>query len=141
MKPNTTVSITSADGSRIEEVPAFFQRKQLNGFDAWSQLRTFDPSAPDFAKKMNTLAQLNGESLRVLLAILFGNGYRNRVSLSHGALASLLGMKRQNVGRAFKTLVDAGLLCEEISGKSKVWALSEQIVWRGRGNEHLQRVK
>ena len=70
MKANTTISIASADGSRIEEIPAFFQRKQLNGFDAWTQLRTFDPAAPDFGKTMSTLSQLNGESLRVLLALM-----------------------------------------------------------------------
>lgn len=142
MKANTTISIASADGSRIEEIPAFFQRKQLNGFDAWTQLRTFDPAAPDFGKIMSTIAQLNGEALRVLLAILFSNGYRNRVTATQGALASLLGMQRQNVGRAFRALVDAGLLVEaEAEAGRKSWTLSEQIAWRGRGNEHLQRVK
>jgi hypothetical protein len=143
MKPNTTVSISSVDGTRIDQVPEFFQKKQLNGFEAWSQLRVFDPTSPDFEKIMNSIVKLNGEALRVLLGLLLVNAYRNKVVLSHAQLGDLLKMKRQNVGRAFRALVVAGFLVEQNDSKAKGWSMSEEVAWRGRGSEHrrLQSVK
>lgn len=90
---------------------------------------------------MNQFAGLTGESARVLLALLFTNGYRNKLQLTQTDLGRILGMPRQNVSRAFQKLVSAGFLVATMQDGKKSWLLSTDLAWRGRGNEHLKLLK
>lgn len=59
---------------------------------------------------------LNTTTLKVLLMLIEKMEYGNLVQLKQSALAKEMGMQRQNINRAFRTLKDIGLLLELETG-------------------------
>ncbi len=70
---------------------------------------------------------LSGESMRVLLFLISKTGYGNRVAVSQKAVEVELGMKQQNVGRAFRQLRDRDVLRKDGDG----YTINPLLVWRG----------
>lgn len=84
-------------------------------------------------------AGLNGEAMRVLFFLLARLDFENWVHLTHGAIAEALGMKRPHVTRAFKALVEAGVVLRGPKlGAVQTWRLNPHFVWRGSTKSHRQ---
>jgi hypothetical protein len=130
-------------GEILQGVPAFVQKKARNGFDlGWSQLRFVNiESGKDAPGEsiMNGIARMNQTDARVMLGLLFVNGYRNEVTVDLDEFTSVLGLSKPNLYRSFRSLMKSGFLERGEDGKG--WAICESVMWRGRGREHLKIVE
>ena len=70
---------------------------------------------------------LSGESMRVLLFLIGKAGYGNRIGVSQSDVSAELGLRKQNVSRAFKQLQERDVLHKEGDG----YVLNPLLVWRG----------
>jgi len=143
MIPNAIAKIVDEKtGEEISAVPAFIQRRQRNAFDlGWSQLRTVNLSDDKDTQGqliMRNIMSLSGTAHKVLLGLLFVNGYRNEVTVDIGEFADLCELSKQNLYRAFRELSNAGLL--EKRGRGQ-WYISDLVMWRGRARDHEKQVR
>ena len=78
--------------------------------------------------------RLGSEAKDVFLLILARVDYDNRITIPQAEIARQLGMKRQNVSRAVKTLVKAEVLqAFEPDGKYRpVLKLNDKYAWKGK---------
>ncbi len=82
--------------------------------------------------------QLRGEGYAVLLYLLGELDYENEIFVSKTEIAEKLGMQRTNFARAFKKLVDAGIIVEGRKvGNMRAYMLSPEIGWRGEARNHV----
>lgn len=89
-----------------------------------------------FQRAFLELAQkpLGGEAARVLLLILGAMEYSNEVTTPQAEIARKLGIRRQNVYRAIKVLVEQEVLLEEKSADSgrRKLKLNHIYAWKGK---------
>ena len=83
--------------------------------------------------------RLRGETLRVLFHLLGKVGYQNTVPL-YSVVASNLSMKKPNVFRAYKQLLDAGILLYGTGEHRVGYRLSPLICWKGTGKQLEQAI-
>ena len=75
---------------------------------------------------------LNGEQLRVLLALLAELDYENFIQVAQADIAEKLNINKVNVSRSVKALIDVGVIFEGPKvGRSKTYRLNEQFGWKG----------
>jgi DNA-binding MarR family transcriptional regulator len=80
--------------------------------------------------------RVGAEAKNVLLFLLGKIEYENRVGVSQIEIARELGMKKQNVSRAIKALIEEGVLkVEDPLRKRRLrMTVSDKYVWRGKLN-------
>ena len=77
--------------------------------------------------------RLTGESLNVLMILLGTCDFENKVTVSQTWIASELGMSKSQVNRAFKNLIDVGVLERKTtSGGLKFYQISHDYCWKGK---------
>ena len=74
-------------------------------------------------------SNLKSEALNVLLLLISRMGYENIIRVSQKEIGDVLGMKKQNVSRAMKTLRVAGVIDP---GEFHAVHLSPDIGWKGK---------
>ena len=74
-------------------------------------------------------SNLKSEALNVLLLLISRMDYENIIRVSQKEIGDVLGMKKQNVSRAMKTLRDAGVIDP---GEFHAVRLSPDIGWKGK---------
>lgn len=85
---------------------------------------------------------LNGEQLRVLLALLAELDYENFIQVAQADIAEKLNINKVNVSRSVKALIDVGVIFEGPKvGRSKTYRLNEQFGWKGSVSNHKQALK
>jgi len=78
-------------------------------------------------------ADLKLEDLKVLLVYLASMEFENVIDIPQTDIAEVLGMKKQNVYRATKKLVDKNILIEHSKcGRSKTYRLNTAYGWKGK---------
>lgn len=75
------------------------------------------------------------EAWRVLGYMLGTAQYENWVKVNQTEMGSALGMKRQNVGRALKALVEKGFLekAEARINGHHIYRVNKTVAWKGKG--------
>ena len=85
---------------------------------------------------------LNGEQLRVLLALLAELDYENFIQVAQADIAEKLNINKVNVSRSVKALIDVGVIFEGPKvGRSKTYRLNEQFGWKGSVSNHKKALK
>lgn len=85
---------------------------------------------------------LNGEQLRVLLALLAELDYENFIQVAQADIAEKLNINKVNVSRSVKALLDVGVIFEGPKvGRSKTYRLNEQFGWKGSVPNHKKALK
>lgn len=84
-------------------------------------------------KRLAQDEDLTGETLRVLMYCLSELDYENYLKVTQKDIVEALEMKRQNVSRAIKMLVDKQILIQgPKSGRSNTYRLNEFYGWKGK---------
>jgi DNA-binding transcriptional ArsR family regulator len=79
---------------------------------------------------------LTGEDLRVLLIYLGNLDFENFLQISQSYIATDLGMKKENVSRATKKLVDKGILIKGLKvGRHQTYRLNAFYGWKGKADK------
>lgn len=73
-------------------------------------------------------SKLNGEALKVLLMLMGRMDYENIIRISQKEIGDVLGMQKQNVGRAMKALRESGFLA---NADFRAVKLNSDIGWKG----------
>lgn len=85
---------------------------------------------------------LNGEQLKVLLALLAELDYENFIQVAQADIAEKLNINKVNVSRSVKALIDVGVIFEGPKvGRSKTYRLNEQFGWKGSIPNHKKALK
>lgn len=106
--------------------------KRRNGFQQGGWVAMGQDPMGELAR-----ANLGGEAYRVLFLLLARLDFENWLALSQAEVAQILGMRRQNVGRAFQQLVDSGaLLRGPKAGRNGTWRINPHYGWKGSAKGH-----
>lgn len=82
-------------------------------------------------------ADLGAEAYRVFFLLCARLDFENFIAVSQTEIAKELGMKRPNVSRAVRRLVDAGVLIKGPRvGRNLTYRLNPSVGWKGRGSNH-----
>ena len=84
-------------------------------------------------------ADLGGEALRVLFALLAKLDFENFIAVNHSELGRQLGMQRPNISRAVARLTGEGVLIAgpRLHGKA-TYTLNPQYGWKGSAKAHQE---
>lgn len=75
---------------------------------------------------------ITGEAFRIFFLLTANMDYENRILLTQAEVSRELGIKQQNVNKAFKILVSKGIIVEDkIYGRTKTYKLSTDFGWKG----------
>lgn len=86
--------------------------------------------------------ELNHEQTRVLMMLLADLDYENYIQVAQIEIANSLGMKKSNVSKAVKNLIDFEIILEGPKiGRSKTYRLNPQFGWKGTVNNHKKALK
>jgi hypothetical protein len=86
--------------------------------------------------------ELTGTVLRVFLYSVGHIDYENLISISQTDIAKELGMKQQDVSKAFRILATKGIFLEgDKQGVYRDYYLNEEYGWRGRGKTRQKRIQ
>jgi hypothetical protein len=83
--------------------------------------------------------ELTTEPYRVLMVLLGRLDFQNWIYVSQKETARELGMKKSSVSRAFKLLIEKGILLKHQSGKLHGYRLNPYYGWKGK-TRHLKLV-
>lgn len=84
--------------------------------------------------------QIGGEGFAVLLALTVDAKFNNEFAVvNQSEMADQLGMKRSNVSRSIKRLVEFGIILEKKPdrGVSKMYCLNPEFAWKGKAKDHV----
>ncbi len=83
--------------------------------------------------KLATDPDLKQEDWKVLATYLGSIEFENLIQISQKEVAEILGMKKENVSRATRKLLNKNILLEDSkTGRSKVYRLNTFYGWKGR---------
>lgn len=86
--------------------------------------------------------ELNHEQMRVLMALLAELDYENYIQVAQMDISEALKMKRTNVSRAVKNLIEFGMILEGPKiGRSRTYRLNPQFGWKGTVSNHKKALK
>lgn len=86
--------------------------------------------------------ELNHEQFKVLMMLLADLDYENYIQITQQDIADSLGMKKSNVSRAVKGLINLRIVLEGPKvGRSKTYRLNEQFGWKGSVPNHKKALK
>ncbi len=81
--------------------------------------------------------ELNHEQTKVLMMLLADLDYENYIQVAQIDIAESLGMKKPNVSKAVKNLIEFGIILEGPKiGRSKTYRLNPQFGWKGTGSNN-----
>lgn len=118
----------------------------LEGVLVWMPRKRKSPFERHFTMNqagLLTLAKnLTGEQLKVLLTLLADLDYENYIQITQLDIAEKLEMKKTNVSRSVKALIELGVVLEGPKvGRSKTYRLNEQFGWKGTIPNHNKALK
>ena len=127
-----TTRFTQLDSDTGEEVRGFVAVVRPKEKSSFERHFTMNQAA------LMTLAnELNHEQTRVLLALLAHLDYENYIQVSQVDIAEGLKMKKANVSRAVKNLLDFEIVLEGPKiGRSKTYRLNPNFGWKGSISNH-----
>jgi len=80
---------------------------------------------------------ISGETLRIWMQLLSKLEDKNWLHVQQSQIAEAMNMKRSNVSRCFKQLLDKGYLEEgPKAGRSKSFRISPKFSWKGYGEDY-----
>ncbi len=86
--------------------------------------------------------ELNHEQTKVLMMLLADLDYENYIQVAQIDIAESLGMKKPNVSKAVKNLIEFGIILEGPKiGRSKTYRLNPQFGWKGTESNHQKALK
>ncbi|EMX4631907.1 helix-turn-helix domain-containing protein [Salmonella enterica] len=86
--------------------------------------------------------ELNHEQTKVLMMLLADLDYENYIQVAQIDIAESLGMKKSNVSKAVKNLIEFGIILEGPKiGRSKTYRLNPQFGWKGTVSNHRKALK
>lgn len=86
--------------------------------------------------------ELNHEQTRVLMMLLADLDYENYIQVAQIDIADTLGMKKPNVSKAVKNLIEFGIIIEGPKiGRSKTYRLNLQFGWKGTVTNHQKALR
>ncbi|MCU4295776.1 helix-turn-helix domain-containing protein [Brevibacterium permense] len=86
--------------------------------------------------------ELNHEQTKVLMMLLADLDYENYILVAQIDIAESLGMKKPNVSKAVKNLIEFGIILEGPKiGRSKTYRLNPQFGWKGTVSNHKKALK
>lgn len=131
-------NVDALTGELVDGTLVMVPAKRRNGFvEGWCAVG--DSAFVDVSR-----LELPGQALRVLMAIIGTIGWGNQVVATQVALAQTMGLLPQNVNRAFRQLVDAGLLREmDVDNgpnlpPTRAFFLNPHLAWKGEAKAHRQ---
>ncbi|ENI4207480.1 helix-turn-helix domain-containing protein [Salmonella enterica] len=86
--------------------------------------------------------ELNHEQMRVLMALLAELDYENFIQVAQIEIAETLNMKKANVSRAVKNLIEFGIIFEGPKiGRSRSYRLNPEFGWKGTVSNHKKALR
>lgn len=86
--------------------------------------------------------ELNHEQTKVLMMLLADLDYENYIQVAQIDIAESLKMKKTNVSRAVKNLIEIGIILEGPKiARSKTYRLNPQFGWKGTVTNHKKALK
>lgn len=86
--------------------------------------------------------ELNHEQTKVLMMLLADLDYENYIQVAQIDIAESLGMKKPNVSKAVKNLIEFGIILKGPKiGRSKTYRLNPQFGWKGTVSNHKKALK
>lgn len=79
---------------------------------------------------------LGGEELNVLLLLIAKTDFENYVNITQEELAKELGIKRPNVARALKILVQKEIIKKMKKGTSNFYLFNPEIIYKGQSKNY-----
>lgn len=118
-----------------ELVPVMVWAKRKNAFEkGW--LAMAQDALMYLAEEVRSV-----EDYRVLMALMAKLDFENLIQVPQVELAVKLKMKRPNINRSMKRLVELGVILEGPKiGRSKTYRLNPNIGWKGSAKNHRQAV-
>lgn len=117
-------------------VPMVVWAKRRNGFqNGWCAMAQ---DAMDYlANEIRSV-----EDYRVLMLLMARLDFENLIQVPQMEIAENLGMKRPNVSRSMRRLVELGVLLEGPKiGRSKTYRLNPHIGWKGSARHHQKALR
>lgn len=107
-----------------------------------TRLKNFTMLFHEASEKLARNKNLGEQALKVFLFAISHIDYQHRISLTQGEIAKELGIKQQNVSRAFKLLVQEGIL-EEIDkiGTVKIYRLAPEYGNKGKARNYQEKLQ
>ena len=124
-------------GELLEDVVLALQyKKRVNGFaEGWIAMNQGALEA--FVK-----AGLQGRDYDVLFSVLQILDFNNYIQLCQGNIVEKLNMKKENVSRSIRKLIEIGALIEGPRiGASKTYRLDPEFGWKGSAKSHVDALK
>lgn len=85
---------------------------------------------------------LNGEPLKVLLAMLTELDYENFIQVAQADIADVLQINKVNVSRSIKAILELGVIIQGPKvGRSFSYRLNPQFGWKGTTNNHRKALR
>ena len=97
-----------------------------------------------FQERLSEIAankDLTIESYRVLLAVIAKTDFENFIHVKQVQLAADLGMQKQNVNKAFKRLVDLGIIEKITQDNINGYRLNYEMGWKGKASNLKSHIK
>lgn len=128
------VQIDKATGEEVSGFVAVIRPKQKSAFE-----RHFTMNQSALLKLANSL---NGEQLRVLLALLAELDYENFIQVAQADIADVLRINKVNVSRSIKALLELGVILQGPKiGRSYSYRLDPSFGWKGTVPNHKKALK
>lgn len=131
---NKITQINHETGEILDGVLVYVPRKRKSPFERHF---TMNQDALKILAK-----ELNHEQFKVLMMLLADLDYENYIQITQQDIADSLGMKKSNVSRAVKGLINLKIVLEGPKvGRSKTYRLNEQFGWKGTIPNHNKALK
>lgn len=128
------VQIDKATGEEVGGFVAVIRPKQRSAFE-----RHFTMNQSALLMLANSL---NGEQLKVLLAMLAELDYENFIQVAQADIADVLQINKVNVSRSIKAILELGVIIQGPKvGRSFSYRLNPQFGWKGTANNHRKALR
>jgi hypothetical protein len=126
--------VDSETGEIRAEIP-FLTRRKANLYGEYVMARQ------EGFLRLSKEKDLTGEDYRVL-NVYFGNlDFENYIQISQQAIADYLGMKKENVSRATKKLVEKSILIAGTKvGRHNTYRLNPFYGWKGKSDKEFHKL-
>lgn len=124
-------------GELLEEgVPVWVGRRKLLPYTR------FMVTNQNVLEVLATRRDVTGETLRVFMYLGSQLEFENLIAVKQTDVAEALGMRRQNVNRAFRKLEELGVILRGPKvGASSSWKLALEAGWKGTGDELRRKLR
>jgi len=125
-----TGEVLNAEGGGVF---VYVEQKRRNGFGKGWLAMAQDPL------DILATADVTGETYRVLFKLLARLDFENLIAVNQSDIAKELGLKRENVNRSIRALVNLGVLLKGPRiGAIRSFRLNPHFGWKGNSKNHRQ---